>query len=118
MFAALNTMEPPIVDLATAMREDRESPWFADRLPGLQARVRRRLEELSRHLGNADWLDHAFSAGDLLMVTVLRRSLTSALLRDYQALVDYITRGETRPAYQQAFNAQFEVFTDQSTSGL
>jgi glutathione S-transferase len=76
----------------------------------LDERVHRRLNELSTHLGNAEWLDGAFSAGDLLMVTVLRRLITSGLLEHYPSLTAYIARGEDRPAYKRAFRDQLEAF--------
>jgi glutathione S-transferase len=117
MFAALSTLEPPIVELGMAMLFERDKSWYAERLPMLQDRVRVRLGELSRHLGDADWLDGAFSAGDLLMVTVLRRLDGSDILNDYPTLSAYIARGEARPAYQRAFDAQLAVFTGSAATG-
>jgi glutathione S-transferase len=111
MFAALNTVEPPIVDRSMATILERDRTWYAERLPILDDRVRVRLGELSRRLGDADWLDGAFSAGDLLMVTVLRRASSSGLLEEYPNLCAYIARGEARPAYKRAFDAQLAVFT-------
>lgn len=111
MFAALSTVEPPIVELAMAMLFERDKSWYAERLPMLQDRVRVRLGELSRHLGSTDWLDGAFSAGDLMMVTVLRRLNTSGLLDEYPAVAAYVARGEARPAFRRAFDAQLAVFT-------
>jgi len=73
MFAALDTVEPPIWERAIAMILERDKTWYEERLPILEDRVCVRLGELSSRLGDADWLDAAFSAGDLLMVTVLRR---------------------------------------------
>ncbi|QAY76459.1 glutathione S-transferase family protein [Sphingosinicella sp. BN140058] len=110
MFAALNSVEPPIVELSMAMIVERDRPWFAARLPMLQDRVRARLKALSAFLGEADWLDGGFSAADLLVVTVLRRLESSGLLPDYPNLVAYIARGEARPAYRRAFDAQLAVF--------
>ena len=111
MFAALNTVEPPIVDRGTAALLERDKAWYEARLPILEGRVRDRLGELSSRLGDADWLDGAFSAGDLLMVTVLRRLDGSGLLEDYANLCAYVARGQARPAYQRAFDAQLAVFT-------
>lgn len=111
MFAALNTVEPPIVELSMATIVERDKPWYAERLPMLEERVRYRLGQLSSRLGTADWLDGAFSAGDLLMVTVLRRAETSGLLQAYPNILAYIARGEARPAYQRAFADQLAVFT-------
>lgn len=111
MFAALNTIEPPILDRETPTYTERDKPWYAARLPILESRIRTRLDELSHRLGDADWLDGAFSAGDLLMVTVLRRLEGSGILDDYPRLSAYIARGKARPAYQRAFDAQRAVFT-------
>ena len=115
MFAALNTMEPPIVELGMAMLFERDESWYEERLPILRDRVRVRLDELSRHLGGADWLDRAFCAGDLLMVTVLRRLNASRILDGYPTLSSYVARGEARPAFRRAFDAQLAVFTAAST---
>jgi glutathione S-transferase len=116
MFAALSTMEPPIVELTMAMLFERDRSWYAERLPMLQDRVRTRLGELSRRLGQADWLDGAFSAGDLMMVTVLRRLATSGLLDEHPEIAAYVARGEARPAFQRAFDAQLAVFAAASRS--
>lgn len=115
MFAALSTLEPPIVELGMAMLLERDKSWYEERLPMLENRVRVRLGELSDRLGNADWLDGAFSAGDLLMVTVLRRLNRSPILGEYSRLSDYVARGEARPAFRRAFDAQLAVFTAAST---
>ena len=117
MFAALNTVEPPIVERSAAMLLEQEKSWFGERLPILDDRVRKRLNELSGRLGNADWLDGAFSAGDLLMVTVLRRLDRSGLLEEYPNLSAYIARGEERPAYKRAFKDQLDVFVRSLDTG-
>ncbi|MBS0408641.1 MAG: glutathione S-transferase family protein [Proteobacteria bacterium] len=117
MFAALSTVEPPIVERSMAALLERDQPWYAERLPMLDARVRQRLDELARRLGDADWLDGAFSAGDLMLVTVLRRLGSAGLLEDYPTLNAYIARGEARPAYQRAFAAQLAVFEAASAGG-
>lgn len=117
MFAALNTLEPPIVEFGMAMLLERDKPWYAERQQMLEARVRARLEELSRRLGDAKWLDGGFSAGDLLMVTVLRRIERSGLLAHYPNLVAYIARAEARPAYRRAFDAQLAVFAASEARG-
>jgi len=116
IFAALSTVEPPIVEFDTAEREVQDKPWWEELRPLLEARVRQRLEALSRRLGDADWLDGAFSAGDLLMVMVLRRLGGSGLLEPYPNLRAYIDRGKARPAFRRAFEAQLAVFTAASTS--
>jgi len=117
MFAALNTMEPPIVELESATREERNKIWHEERLPIRQNRVRHRLDELSSRLGNADWLDAAFTAGDLLMVTVLRRLNGSGTLEEKPNLAAYVARGEARAAYKRAFEDQLAVFTGNSPPG-
>jgi glutathione S-transferase len=116
MFAALNTVEPPILELETARLLEGDKPWHAQRLPLIVERVRHRLKQLSDRLGDADWLDGAFSAGDLLMVSVLLRLKLSGLLDEYPNLRDYLARGESRPAYKRAFDAQFAVNTGKSTT--
>lgn len=110
MFAALNTVEPPIFDRALAMILEHERPWYERRLHALEDSIRNRLKDLSRHLGDAAWLDGAFSAGDLLMVSALLRLKGSELLEGYPNLAAYVARGEGRPAYQRAFEAQRAVF--------
>jgi glutathione S-transferase len=117
MFAALNTVEPPIVELGMALLFDRDKPWYEPRLPLLEDRVRQRFSQLSNRLGDADWLDGAFSAGDLLMVSVLLRSRSSGILDEYPNISAYVARGEARPAYQRAFAAQLAVFTGQPAVG-
>ncbi len=106
MFAALNTVEPPILEFANARLTERDKPWHNERLPLVVDRVRDRLVQLSVRLGDADWLDGAFSAGDLMMVSVLLRLKPSGLLGEYPKLAAYVARGEARPAYQRAFQAQ------------
>ncbi|KRW95613.1 glutathione S-transferase family protein [Paracoccus sp. MKU1] len=111
MFAALNTIEPPIVEWEQARYLEHDKPWYEARLPLLGKRIRGRLEQLSNRLGDADWLDGAFSAGDLLMVTVLRRLEGSGMVDAFSNLSAYVARGKARPAYQRAFDAQLAVFT-------
>ena len=117
MFAALNTMEPPIHERAMAILLERDRPWHAERLPLLEERLQARLGELSDRLGEAEWLDGAFSAGDLLLVTVLRRLSTTPLLEKTPNLAAYIARGEARPAFQRAFAGQLEIFNRASAAG-
>ena len=117
MFAALNTVEPPIVELEQVPYAERDKPWYDERLPMIEDRVRVRLTELSSRLGDADWLDGPFSAGDLIMVMVLRRAEGTGLLEEHPNLLAYIARGEARPAYRRAFDAQRAVFTGKSPTG-
>lgn len=112
MFAALNTVEPPIVEREQAPYVERSEAWYSkERLSFLDDRIRARLNELSRRLGDADWLDGTFSAGDLMMVMVLRRLEGMGILEEYPNLSAYVARGESRPAFKRAFDAQLAVFT-------
>jgi glutathione S-transferase len=111
MFAALNTIEPPILDLVTAKILEGDRPWRAARLPIVEDRIRARLRQLAARLGDADWLDGAFSAGDLMMVSVLLRLRPSGILSEFPSLAAYVARGEARPAYRRAFAAQLAVNT-------
>jgi glutathione S-transferase len=115
MFAALSTMEPPIVDRTIATLMERDTSWHEQRLLLIEDRIRGRLGQLSDRLGDADWLDGEFSAGDLLMVSVLLRLKGSGILEEYPNLAAYVARGEARPAYRRAFDAQLAVF--QAASG-
>ena len=110
MFAAVSTVEPPIMELSMLKVLDRDKPWYAQRLPVVEASVRQRLADLSRRLGDADWLEGAFSAADLLLANVLRRLKTSGLLDEFPNVAAYVARGEARPAFERAFEAQLAVF--------
>jgi glutathione S-transferase len=111
MFAALSTVEPPIVDREIVTYQERDKTWREERMRMVEDRIRVRLGELSARLGDADWLDGAFSAADILMVHVLRRLESSGMLNEYPNLAAYIARAEARPAYKRAFAAQLAVFT-------
>jgi glutathione S-transferase len=117
MFAAVSTLQPPIVDREVAMLLERNEPWHTQRLPAVEDRIRVRLGQLSHRLADANWLDGAFSAGDLLMVLVLRRLESSGMLNEYPNLAAYVARGEARPAYQRAFAAQLAVFSGAQSRG-
>jgi len=110
MFAAVNTIEPPILDLAVAKFQEGDKPWTAERLELIKDRIRKRLHDLSVRLGDADWLDGVFSAGDLMMVHALQRLKPSGLLGEYPNLSAYVARAEERPAFKRAFAAQLAVF--------
>lgn len=115
MFAALNTLEPPIFDRSLTQIVDREEPWYEQRLRALDKSIRVRLDQLSAWLGNSDWLDGSFSAGDLLMISVLRRlKVSSGIIDEYPNLSAYVTRGEARPAFKRAFAAQLKLFASSS----
>ena len=119
MFAALNTVEPPILELATATVPvlEGDKPWSKERLPLVKDRILNRLGQLSCRLGDANWLDGEFSAGDLMMVSVLLRLKSSGMLDQYPNLAAYVARGEARPAYKRAFDAQLAVFVASQPTG-
>jgi glutathione S-transferase len=117
MFAALNTVEPPILELSTVMLFERDKPWYEERLPLVQERVRDCFEQLAARLGDAGWLDGPFSAGDLMMVSVLLRSRSSGLLDEYPNLAAYDARGEARQAYRRAFAAQLAINAPAARTG-
>jgi glutathione S-transferase len=116
IFAALNTVEPPIVERDGATLVECDKSWYEERLRLVDDRVRARLDDLSHRLGAADWLEGGFSAGDLLMVSVLRRLEGSGIVEEYPNLSAYVARGESRPAYKRAFEAQRAVFTGASAT--
>ena len=117
MFAALNTVEPAILEIVTAKLLEGDKPWSMERLPLVEDRVRDRLQQLSAHLGDAGWLDGAFSAGDLMMVSVLLRLRASGILDEFPSLAAYVARGEARPAYQRAFAAQLAINAGKPPAG-
>jgi glutathione S-transferase len=117
MFAAVNTVEPPILELVTVKFLEGDKPWAEQRLPLVKDRIRSRLDDLAIRLGEADWLDGAFSAGDLMVAGVLLRLKPSGLLDEYPSLAAYVARAEARPAFKRAFAAQLAVFTSQSSRG-
>jgi len=110
VFASLSTIEPPILDLQNAVLLERDKPWSEARLPLVKDRIRARLSQLSDYLGEAEWLDSGFSVGDLMMVSVIIRLRSSGLLDEFPTLAAYVGRGEARPAYRRAFEAQLQVF--------
>jgi glutathione S-transferase len=107
----------PVVSIWTTDTPAADKPWYAERLPLIEDRVRNRLDDLSARLGDADWLDGPFSAGDLMMVMVLRRLEGTGLLEEYPNLSAYVARGTARPAYQRAFADQLAVFTRTRPAG-
>ncbi len=117
MFAALSSVEPPILELANAKLLESDKSWSKERLPLVADRVRGRLEQLSARLGEAEWLDGAFSAGDLLMVSVLLRLKPSGILGEFPNLAAYVARGEARPAYRRAFDAQLAAYEASQQTG-
>lgn len=117
MFAAVNTVEPPIVDRTMVFLFEKDEPWFEARLKAVEAQCRRRLEQLSAWLGEADWLEAQFSVGDLMMISVLQRLGSSGMVEAFPNLAAYVARGEARPAYQRAFAAQLAVFEAAQAAG-
>jgi glutathione S-transferase len=115
--AALNTVEPPILELANARLLEGDKPWSKARMPLVEDRVRKSLDPLSARLGDADCLDGEFSAGDLMMVSVLLRLRSSGILGEFPNLAAYVARGEARPAYRRAFAAQLAVNTGKPPAG-
>lgn len=111
IFAALNTVEPPILELVTAKFVEGDKPWSRERMPLIADRIRHRLGQLSARLGDAEWLDGEFSAGDLVMASVLLRLRPSGILNEFPRLAAYVARGEARPAYKRAFAAQLAFNT-------
>lgn len=109
MFAAVSTVEPPILELQTAKIGEGDRPWTAERMPLLFKSIRARLDQLAARLGDADWLDGAFSAADIMMVHVLLRLVPSGLLNEYPNLLAYTARAQARPAYLRAFAAQLAI---------
>lgn len=110
MFTAISTMEPVIVERETAYFTVGDMPWYGELKPVIEGRIRKRLGELSAYLGDAEWLDGTFSAGDLLMVSVLLRARSSGLLEEFPNIAAYVARGEARPAYRRAFAAQLALY--------
>ena len=117
VFAALSSVEPCILELVTARFQEGDKPWTPERLPLVRERIRQRLGQLATRLGDAEWLDGGFTAGDLMMVSVLLRTRPSGLLDEFPGLAAYVARGEARPAYRRAFAAQLAANTDTTPAG-
>jgi glutathione S-transferase len=117
MFAALSTVEPPILEFANAKLLEGDKPWSKERLPLVAERIRARLSQLSARLGDAEWLDGSFSAGDLMMVSVLLRLKLSGIVNEYPNLAAYVARGESRPAYKREFEAQRALYAGKPSPG-
>lgn len=111
MFAAVATMEPPIVEREQANFTDAGQAWYsAERLALLDDRIRVRLGDLAAVLGDRDWIDGDFTAADIMLVMVLRR-VDDRLLAEYPSLLAYVRRAEARPAYRRAYAAQAELYS-------
>ena len=110
MFAALNTVEPPIVERDNVKFFEADKSWQAERFAIVDERIRTRLDQLASAMRRPTWLAGPFSAADILMVHAIRRLEGSGLLEEYPILVDYIAHATERPAYKRAFDAQYQVF--------
>ncbi|ODT73289.1 MAG: glutathione S-transferase [Pelagibacterium sp. SCN 63-23] len=118
LFAALSTIEPPIIEREQVPYAERDKPWYSeDRLRFLDDRISDRLRDLSAWLGDRNWLDGAFSVGDLMMVMVLRRLERTGIVAAFPNLAGFVARGEARPAYQRAFAAQEAFHRAAATAG-
>lgn len=113
VFAAMTSVEPAVQDLALVNIFEADKPWAAQRRPLSEQRVHGRLQDLSRRLGDQDYLESEFSAGDLMMTCVLRGLKDTALLDAYPNVTAYVARCEARPAFQRALAAHLADFTDQ-----
>ena len=113
MFAALSTIEPSILDREVILYVEQDKPWSEERMPLVEERVRERLRQLSRRLGDRDWLGSQFTAGDLMTIDVLRRLEGSGLTEEVPNVAAYIARGEDRPAFKRALSAQRADFLRQ-----
>ncbi len=118
LFAALNTVEPPIMDRAAATIFEAGEPWSAPRVPAIETRIAQRLSEAADRLGAAEWYAGAFSAGDLVMVSVLRMLEGTDLLGAHPSLDAYVARGTARPAFARALDAQMAGFTGAPPPGF
>ena len=110
MFAALNTLEPQVQQLAAIDLFYPAEEWAKARRPGVEQMVRKRLDELQVSMKGRDYLEDRFTAGDLLMVTVLRNLRQTEILKEYPALSTYRERCEARPAFARALAAQMAPF--------
>ena len=110
MFAALNTVEPPIVEREVVEYLEHDKPWQGERYVMVDERIRRRLNQLAAWIGESEWLEGGFSAADILMVHVLRRLEGCDILQEFPKLGAYIARATSRPAYKRAFDGQLAVF--------
>lgn len=110
MFAAVSTLEPPIVEREAAMLLEADEDWYGARLPQIDARIHKRLTALAERLGDSPWLEDVFTAGDLMVADVLRRLAGWGIIEAYPALTAYVARAEARPAFRRAFAAQRAAF--------
>lgn len=110
VFAALNSLEPYVQQLATIDLFSAGEDWAKARRPEVVKTIQGRLRRIADHLGDKEWLEGSFTAGDLMMVTVLRILRGTGLVEEQPTLAAYQARGEARPAFQRALAAQFADF--------
>ena len=109
-YAALNSVEPSILNLLLIDIFFTGEEWAKLRRPGAEDFARLKLKRVSEWLGEKDWLEDRFTIGDLLMVTVLRNLRHTNLVAEFPNLAAYVQRGEARPAFQQALSDQLATF--------
>lgn len=110
LFAALNTVEPPIQQLAVIDFFHPEESWARQRRPGAVADIQQRLDQLAAWLAGRDYLEERFTAGDLMMATVLRNLRQTDLVTGMPVLDAYLRRCQDRPAFGRALAAQMAAF--------
>lgn len=110
MFAALNSVEPLVQNLASIDLFFANEAWAKLGRPGAEKMAQSRLDGVAASLAGRDYLDGEFTAGDLLMVTVLRILRHTELVKNMPVLAAYVARGEARPAFQRALAAQIAPF--------
>jgi glutathione S-transferase len=110
MFAAMNTIEPQIQNLAAIDLFYAQEAWARARRPGAVEAAQKRLQDLAAWLGERDYLEGPFTAADLLMTTVLRILRHTSIVAQIPVLENYRLRCEARPAFQRALAAQMAVF--------
>lgn len=109
-FAALNSVEPAVAQLSEIDIFHKGEAWTVERRPQVIDKIRARLDGLAARLGDRDYLEGSFTAGDLLMIDVLRSLENSGVLADYPSLSAYKDRGKARPAFARAMAAQMADF--------
>jgi glutathione S-transferase len=111
LFAAMNSVEPFVGQLAGIDIFHADKAWAKERRPEVETMVRKRLADLQTALGARKWFaNDRFSAADILMTHVLRDLRHTDMLADYPALADYVARAEARPAFKRALADQLAPF--------
>lgn len=114
LFAALNSVEPFIVRVATYDLFHNDEEWMPPAREASLGLCRKRLQRLTDALDGKDWLAGSFSIADIAMITVLNNLRHTEIVAEYPALAAYKARGEERPAYRRALEAQLTDFEDQA----